>query len=77
LGLFGHPTIDSGTNDGAPNVDKDGESRPKDGNGDGVATTDMGAYESREANSPPAADAGPNRNVSRACYALLSPSMLQ
>ena len=41
----GSPCIDAGTNDGAPSEDIDGNLRPIDGNGDGIATTDMGAYE--------------------------------
>ena len=41
----GSPAIDAGTNSGAPAVDLDGNPRPIDGNGDGTATTDMGAYE--------------------------------
>jgi len=39
------PCIDTGTLSGAPVVDLDGVSRPQDGNGDGVAQVDMGAYE--------------------------------
>jgi len=41
----GSPCIDAGTNDDAPAKDKDGEPRPIDGDWDGTATTDMGAYE--------------------------------
>jgi uncharacterized repeat protein (TIGR01451 family) len=41
----GSPAIDAGTNTGAPTVDLDGNPRPLDGNGDGVATVDMGAFE--------------------------------
>jgi len=41
----GSPCIDAGTNDGAPGEDIDGNHRPIDGNGDGIATADMGAYE--------------------------------
>jgi hypothetical protein len=41
----GSPAIDSGTNDRAPNYDLDQNPRPVDGNGDGTAITDMGAYE--------------------------------
>jgi len=39
------PCIDTGTNDGAPATDKDGVSRPQDGDGIGDAICDMGAYE--------------------------------
>jgi hypothetical protein len=37
--------IDAGMNAGAPNIDIDGDSRPIDGNGDGVARVDLGADE--------------------------------
>jgi serine protease len=39
------PAVDAGTNAGAPATDFDGDPRPLDGNGDGVATVDMGADE--------------------------------
>ena len=39
------PAIDAGESTGAPAVDIDGESRPVDGDGDGVARVDMGADE--------------------------------
>ncbi len=39
------PCIDAGTNDGAPDDDLLGQARPYDGDFDGVAVTDMGAYE--------------------------------
>jgi len=39
------PCIDAGTNDGAPTNDLNGDSRPYDGDGDGVAIVDMGADE--------------------------------
>jgi Right handed beta helix region len=41
----GAPIVDRGTNDGAPAVDIDGDARPFDGNGDGIAVTDIGADE--------------------------------
>ena len=41
----GSPVIDSGNNEGAPAEDIEGNLRPIDGNGDGTASTDMGAYE--------------------------------
>lgn len=42
----GSPVIDGGTSDLAPGADLNGIPRPVDGNGDGVAAFDMGAYES-------------------------------
>ncbi len=41
------PAIDAGTNNGAPAFDADGLPRPVDGTGDGMAITDLGAYEFR------------------------------
>ena len=44
----GSPCIDAGTNDppgGLPVTDIEGNPRPVDGNGDGVAVADMGAHE--------------------------------
>jgi hypothetical protein len=39
------PAVDAGTNVGAPRADVLGKKRPIDGNGDGIAVTDMGAFE--------------------------------
>ncbi len=39
------PCIDAGSNASAPAVDLEGDSRPVDGNGDGAAVTDLGAFE--------------------------------
>ncbi len=41
----GSPVIDAGTNDDAPADDIAGDTRPQDGDLDGEAVTDMGAYE--------------------------------
>jgi hypothetical protein len=43
--LGGSPAVDAGTNTGAPAIDIDGDPRPLDGNGDGLAVVDMGADE--------------------------------
>ena len=42
---FGSPAIDAGGNTGCPATDLDGLPRPADGNGDGTAVCDPGAYE--------------------------------
>jgi Right handed beta helix region len=41
----GSPAIDAGTNVDAPPTDISGRSRPDDGDGDGLAFADLGAYE--------------------------------
>jgi len=43
--LAGSPAIDAGDNAGAPATDQRGLPRRKDGNGDGVAIVDIGAFE--------------------------------
>ncbi|MEA1895631.1 MAG: S-layer protein domain-containing protein [Euryarchaeota archaeon] len=43
----GSPCIDTGTDEGAPEIDFEGDSRPIDGDGDGIAVVDMGADETR------------------------------
>lgn len=45
----GSPAIDTGTALGAPASDFDGATRPLDGNGDGVAAFDIGAFEATAA----------------------------
>jgi hypothetical protein len=43
--LPGSPAIDAGNNTAAPSTDQRGNRRPRDGDGDGVAVVDVGAFE--------------------------------
>ena len=43
--LAGSPAIDHGDNAGVPAIDQRGFPRKKDGNGDGLAIVDIGAFE--------------------------------
>jgi predicted outer membrane repeat protein len=58
--LVGSPAIDAATGGaGAPLTDQRGTSRPQDGNGDGVAKNDIGAYEFDPSAPPPTLAATP------------------
>jgi hypothetical protein len=61
----GSPAIDAGNNAAPqiPGVDLDGNARVFDGNVDGDARVDMGAYEYTVANRAPVAHAGPDQTV--------------
>lgn len=59
----GSPAIDTGTNDGCPSTDFDGVIRPQDGNNDGTATCDMGAFEFLVTVIPITIDIKPGSNV--------------
>jgi len=57
----GSPLVDAGATDEAPSADLDGESRPIDGNGDGIAIADIGADEYNP--PPPTATPTPTRTA--------------
>ncbi len=67
----GSPCIDAGTNEGAPTEDIDGNPRPIDGDRDGTAITDMGAYEYVPPSPPPLGVGGEAYAVNK--LAILAP----
>jgi len=74
--LSGSPCVDAGLN-GVADTDIEGNPRPHDGNGDGVAVADMGAYEIPVApptNNAPVAEAGPDQTVHTGLSAALDGS---
>jgi hypothetical protein len=58
----GSPAIDAGNNLNCPETDPHGRFRTFDGNGDGKAQCDVGAYEYDQFDSPSAAGVAPARN---------------
>jgi hypothetical protein len=60
----GSPVVDAGTSESAPAVDLERNPRPTEGNGDGVAAFDMGAYEGTMAGTDPDLRATLTNNVS-------------
>jgi LPXTG-site transpeptidase (sortase) family protein len=50
--LINSPAIDAGANGSCPSTDQRGFTRPVDGDGDGAAVCDIGAYELQSANPP-------------------------
>jgi parallel beta-helix repeat protein/predicted outer membrane repeat protein len=64
------PLIDAGTSDGAPTVDFDADPRPIDGDGDGMASIDIGADEYR----PPAATVTPTATATPTVTPTLTPT---
>ena len=64
--LCGSPAIDGGDPSSTLTTDQRGFSRPKDGNGDGTARIDIGAFELQAplvCNQPPVANAGADQTV--------------
>jgi subtilisin family serine protease len=75
------PCIDAGTNTGAPSVDFAGNIRPIDGDGNGTATADIGAYEyqlpvtSININAPPVIGSSVDANFTTQPVILVNDSL--
>src|SRR5439155_22233245 len=57
--LAGSPAIDAGDNASCPGTDQRGTARPVDGNSDGVAVCDIGAFEAPAGTTLPTASPTP------------------